>query len=798
MPILRSLRRSPGFAIASVLILGLGIGLATAVFSIAHAMLLRPLPVREQGRIVALWGENESRTFLNFPLHIKHAREFARETRTLESTAFFAYEGAWTSPIKDGDRLIPLALALVSGNYFSVLDARPLLGRTLQAEDDVAGADPVVVLSHEAWQRDFGGDAAVLGRRVELHVTGMQYRIVGVMPPGLDFPRGTDLWSPVVPAFARRGTLEDGDVDLIGRLKPGLAPAAARDELTGLFRREPYSRWGGTITAVATTFSRLVTGEVRPAVLVFSLSTALLLLITCINVANLLLVRGLARARELTVRAALGAQRSRIVLHLLGENAVLALGGGLLGVLIARVAVQAFAAFAPAGLPRVGPIGIDATALVAALGITLGALLLFGLLPAIATSRVDLLTTLRSGLRQGGSRGGRRAAEGLVTAQVALAVLVLAAAGLLGRSLLELERAELSFEPSRLVIGALTVRIDAIDNRDKQVAMVDRVTEAVRAIPGVVAVSPVNAVPFSGSGGWDGRPSAVGQSGADQQRNPMLNMEIVTADYFRAFDMPVVRGRGFTDQDREGAPRVIMLSESAARHFWPGGDPIGKRMFMMANDTATVIGIVRDTRYRELRTARASIYYPFAQSTFPFAPTTLAIRTSLPAADLIPQLRRTLGAVDPAVAVAQLSPFGSFLDAPLAQPRFNAFLLGVFAAGAVLLAAVGLFGVMAQMVRQRSRELGVRMALGATAANVRAMVLSRGLAIAGVGVGVGLVAALLANRLLGAMLYGVSPSDGVTLVLVAALILGVAAVATGIPARAGTRIEPAVALRAEE
>jgi putative ABC transport system permease protein len=798
MPLFRALRRGPGFAIASVLILALGIGLATAVFSIAHTMLLRPLPVRDQDRIVALWGENEARTFLNFPLQINHAREFARQTRTLESTAFFAYEGAWTTPIKDGDRLISLALALVSGNYFSVLDARPLLGRTLQADDDVAGAEPVVVLSHEAWQRDFGGDAAVLGRRVELHVTGMEYRIVGVMPPGLDFPRGTDLWSPVVPAFARRGTAEDGDVDLIGRLRPGLAPPAARDELTGMFRREPYTRWGGTITAVTTTFPRLVTGEVRPAVMVFSLSTALLLLITCINVANLLLVRGLSRARELAVRAALGAQRSRIVLHLLGENAVLALGGGLLGVLVARVAVQAFSAFAPAGLPRVGSIGIDGTALVAALVITLGALLLFGLLPAIATSRVDLLATLRSGLRQGGSRGGRRAAEGLVTAQVALAVLVLAAAGLLGRSLLELERAELSFEPSRLVIGALTVRLDAIDNRAKQVAMVDRVTEAVRAIPGVVAVSPVNAVPFSGSGGWDGRPSAVGQSEQDRQRNPMLNMEIVTADYFRAFEMPVVRGRGFTDQDREGAPGVIMLSESAARHFWPGGDPIGKRMFMMANDTATVIGIVRDTRYRELRTARASIYYPFAQSKFPFAPTTLAIRTSLPAADLIPQLRRTLDAVDPAVAVAQLSPFGSFLDAPLAQPRFNAFLLGVFAAGAVLLAAVGLFGVMAQMVKHRGRELGVRMALGATAGNVRAMVLSRGLAIAGVGVGVGIVGALLANRLLASMLYGVSPSDGMTLVLVSAAILVVAAVATGIPARAGTRIDPAVALRAEE
>ncbi|NOT09656.1 MAG: FtsX-like permease family protein [Gemmatimonadales bacterium] len=798
MPILRSLRRSPGFAVTSILILGLGIGLATAVFSVAHTMLIRPLPVRDQDRIIALWGENQARTFLNFPLQIRHAREFARQTRTLETTAFFAYEGSWISPVRDGDRLIPLALAYVSGNYFSMLGARPLVGRALQLEDDVVGADPVVVLSHAAWQRDFGGDASVLGRRVELHVTGMRYRVVGVMPPGLDYPRGADLWSPIVPAFAKRGALEDGDVALIGRLRPGVSPSAVRDELSVFFRREPYSRWGGTVTAVATSFSRLVTGEVRPAVLIFSFATALLLLITCINVANLVLVRGLSRGRELTVRAALGAQRSRLVLHLLGENAVLALAGGGLGVLVARGAVEAFGAFAPVGLPRVGPIGIDGTALAAALAIALGALLLFGLLPAVASSRVDLLATLRSGLRQGGSRGGRRVAEGLVTAQVVLAVVVLAAAGLLGRSLLKLEHAELSFEPSRLLIGDLTIRIDALEGRARQVALLDQITEAVRAVHGVVAVSPVNAVPFSGSGGWDGRPSVVGQSEQDSQGNPMLNMEIVTPDYFRVFEMPVLRGRGFSDADREGAPKVIMLSESAARYFWPQGDAIGKRMFMVGNDTASVIGIVRDTRYRELKTARASIYYPFAQSPFPFAPTSLSIRTALPATELIPQLTRALGAVDPSVAVVRLAPFGRYLEAQLAQPRFNALLLGVFAVGAVALAAVGLFGVMAQMVKQRSRELGVRMALGATATNVRAIVLWRGLTIAGVGVGVGIAGALLANRMLRAMLYGVGPSDGVTLLLVGGLILAVAAVATGIPARAGSRLDPAATLRVEE
>jgi hypothetical protein len=289
----------------------------------------------------------------------------------------------------------------------------------------------------------------------------------------------------------------------------------------------------------------------------------------------------------------------------------------------------------------------------------------------------------------------------------------------------------------------------------------------------------------------------VGQVPEETEANPMLNMEVVTPDYFTTFELPVLRGRHFTDADRDGAPPVVMLSESAARHFWPTGNAIGGRL-RMGTDTATVIGVVPDTRYRELRNARASIYFPFGQSRFPFAPTTLAIRTRLPATELIPQLLRVLDAVDPAVQVVRVAPFQAFLDGPLAQPRFNALLLGVFAAGAVLLAAVGLFGVMAQLVKQRARELGIRMALGATASNVRAMVLSRGLAIAGVGLGVGVVGALLSNRLLGSMLYGISPTDWLTLLLVSGLMLATATIATTIPARAGTKIDPAVTLRAEE
>jgi predicted permease len=313
----------------------------------------------------------------------------------------------------------------------------------------------------------------------------------------------------------------------------------------------------------------------------------------------------------------------------------------------------------------------------------------------------------------------------------------------------------------------------------------------------VRAVSPVVAIPFSGSGGWDGRPAREGQSSAEAAGNPMLNMEVVGPGYFTTLGVPVVRGRGFTDADREGAAAVIMISESAARHYWPNDDPIGMRLVMGSSPALTVVGVVPDTRYRDLRDARASIYFPLRQSFFPFAPLNLAIRTSGPPADMVPAIRRVIAESAPGVALVGAAPFATYLDGPLAQPRLNALLLAIFAGAAVVLAAVGLFGIMMTMVRQRTRELGVRMALGATAHDLRGMVMRRGLAIAATGSALGLLGALLANRLLAALLYEVSPTDGVTLAAVTGLLLGIAALASFIPARSSTRIDAVVALRAD-
>src|SRR5881396_2853526 len=793
----RRLARTPGFALTAILTLALGIGLATAVFTVADALLLRRLPVRDQDRLVVLWGQAPDRGF-DYPFTLDEAREFARRTRSLTQVAFFGYEGAWPRPIRDGERISRLRGALVSGEFFDVLGAQPVLGRALHAGDDVVGAAPVVVLSHGIWQRQFGGDAKVLGRQIVTYGTGVAYTIVGVMPQGLDYPRGADMWAPLVPARTRPGTDSTvADVEVIGRLRPGAIAAHARAELTAFYGRPEGSPWDRDMRGVVHTLPRLVVGETQPALIAFAAAAGLLLLITCINVANLLLVRGLARVREIAVRSALGAGRGQVIVQLLTENALLAIAGGVLGLAVAAGAVRIFVAFAPAGVPRLDEIQVNATVLVGAVAITSIAMLIFALAPAVITSRVELERALRSDPRHSAGRRSRPATEALVAGQLALALLVLSAAGLIARSLIKLERAELSLEPSHLLIGDLTLRYDRFDTAAKQRALLERLLSQVRAIPGVRAASPVVAVPFSGSGGWDGKPQAEGQSAEQTAANPMLNMEVVTPDYFATLGISVRRGRVFTDADREGAPPVVVISESAARYYWPGVDPIGKRLGENFERTATVVGVVPDTRYRDLRDARASIYFPLRQSFFPYMPMKLAIRTSGSPADLVPTIRRVIAETEPGVALASAAPFGTFLEAPLAQPRLNALLLGVFAGAAVALAAVGLFGAMATMVRQRTRELGVRMALGATAPDLRRMVMRRGLTIAGVGAVVGLLGALLANRLLVALLYDVTPTDLTTLTAVTGLLIGVAALASLIPARSSTRIDAVIALRAE-
>ncbi|HEX9562980.1 MAG TPA: ABC transporter permease [Gemmatimonadaceae bacterium] len=796
---IRLLRRAPGFLVATVLTLALGIGLWTAAFTVGHAILIRELPVRDQERLVLLWGATPDGNFTNYPMGLDLADRFTRQASAFDAVGWFTYQGAVPVPIRDGDRVVLLRRALVSGNYFDVLGVSPLLGRGLRPADDEVGAEPVVVLSHAAWQDQYGGDPDVVGRRLPVHENGVSYTIVGVMPPGLRFPAQVDFWAAVTPINAQRGTTAYVGVNLLARLRTGATADAARAELAAFYRRPDAANWQRDLRATVNSFSRTVVGDTRPALLAFWSAAALLLVIACANVAGLLMVRGLSRSREFAVRSALGAARGRVVRQLLGENAILASLGGALGVVVAVAAVRGFIAFAPAGVPRLDELAVNSTALVVALLVSMFVVMLFGLAPAISASRVNLQQVLRSDARQSASRGSRLAAEAMVAGQVALAFVVLSASGLIVRSLIALERAELSFEPRGLLIGSLALRVDAFDTKDKQLALLDRIIPRIEAVPGVRAVSPVVAAPFSGTGGWDGRPSVEGQSTADSAGNPMLNMEVITAEYFATFGIPILRGRAFTDRDREDSPPVIMLSEGAARHYWPSADPVGQRLRFGAGpgDLFTVVGIVPETRYRDLRDARPSIYFPLRQSFFPFAPLVLAIRTTGPEVSLLPAIRQAAADVDAGVAFRRLSPFSMYLDQPLAQPRLNAFLLTLFSAAAVGLASVGLFGVMTAMVRQRTRELGVRVALGATVEGLRRMVIGRGIAIAVAGLGFGLLGAQVANRSLAGLLFEVQPTDGRTLSAVVVMLLVVTTVSGVIAARRSVRVDPMSALRNE-
>ena len=796
----RSLIRAPGFALIAVLTLALGIGMSTAVFTVADGILIRRLPVGDQDRLVVLWSETREQT-ASWPLAIDDARELARRRGALEHTGFVGYYGSAPETIQDGDQVYRLRRSLVSGNFFEVLQTQPVLGRALRAEDDLVGAALVAVLNYRAWRQQFGGDPAIVGRQLLIHDTGRAYRIVGVMPQGLDYPAATDFWAPLVAtSTGSADSLNLVSLHLVGRLRPGASRADAEAEVTTYLHRPEASSWSRDLRGAGQALPTLVVGRTKPAVLIFAAAAGLLLLLTSINVANLLLVRGLGRARELVVRSALGAGRRRLVGQLLSESVLLALAGGVLGFALAAASVRGFVAVAPADIPRLDEIHLNGAAVLAAIGITAAATMLFALAPAFATSRVTLQDVLRAGSRQSGGGGRVRiVTEGLVAAQIALAVMVLFAAGLVGKSLLKLERVDLSYQPRRVLIGELALRVGGADGMTRQVALLDGVLARVAALPGVEAVSPALTVPFAPTGfGIDGFLVKPGQAAAESAKNPLLNIQIVAPTYFATLGIPVVHGRPFSASDREGGTPVVIVSESTARYYWPGTDPLGQTLgFSPSDPRLTVVGVVPDTRYRELRTARPSVYFPLRQSVFPVVPLVLVIRTAGSPASTVGALRKAIAEVDPDVVLARASPLETFLDQPRAQPRLNALLLAAFAAAAVLLAAVGLFGVIATMVRQRTRELGIRMALGATPGGMRRLVMGRGLAIAVAGTMAGIGGALVTSRLLTDLLFEVGPWDRVTLAIAAALILGVAAIASFYPAQASMRIDAGISLRSD-
>jgi putative ABC transport system permease protein len=775
------------FSKTAVVTLAIGIGAATAV-----------VPVTAEERLAVLYGATLDGKFPNVPLTLAELTEFQRQSRALEQIAYHTFRGAFVETFRSTDRALQLRTSLVSGNWFDVLGANPALGRVFRIEDDTRGSAPVLVLSHQAWQKYFAGDSGVLGRQITIATNGRSLEIVGVMPPGLEYPRGTEAWTPLTAYSIANGSFEltSNELDMLGRLSPGATHEQARAELTAFFSRLPTGGFRTEARGVVHGLREIVLGDAKPAMRIVLLAAAMLLLIACVNVTNLLLIRSFDRSRELVVRAALGASRGRIVRHQLAETARLAVAAGIAGTIVAVVAVRLFVAFAPPSFPRLDTI-VDRTALTVAVAVTILSLVIAGLGPAVFASRVNAGDALRSGTKQTMSKRFRLVGELLVATQVALAVVALSAAALVTRSFINLQRTDLAFRADLLVAADLVIPTDRLASKSRYLDLHERLAERLTSMPGVRDVTPVLSVPFIGSGGGiDGRVALPGQGTEERQRNPIVNMEIIAPSYLATIGTPVLQGRAFADTDRDGAPGVVIVSASTARALWPGQDPVGKRVEMGRNRQPTVVGVVPDTRYRDLRSARPSVYFPLAQSFFPVAPTKLLVRleVTVSAASLI---RQAVSDVDPGVTVASVATLEEHLEGPRAQPRLNSLILGAFAAAALTLAAIGLFSVMSTMVRRRSREIGIRMALGATSREVGTMVVVRGLLITVTGTLVGIVVARATGTLMSGLLYEIEASDILTTAAVALVVLIVAVVASVLPAKAGSRVEPLTALRAD-
>ena len=798
----RSLRRNPGFAVSAVGILALGIGVSTAMFGLANTVLRRPLPVRNQDRLAVVHGHGLG-NIEHVPVSFTRYKAIRDASRAFSEVAGFGYGGTWPHLVDDGDRRLTLVGALVTGNFFHTLGARPVLGRLLEPADDVFGAQPVLVLSDAAWRRDFHADRGVIGHHLTLHDRKIQYTIVGVAPSGLSFPGGAEYWAPIVP-FTTPAANSPGIafLDVVGRLAPGATMEQSRGEFQGFLRHDGFDdrpRAMPGASATVESFSNAVFGNAKPILTAMAAAVALLFLITCINVGNLMLLRAASRRREIAVRRAIGARYADVARQLLVESVLISATAGAIGLALAAALWRMIGVVAPSTLPRLDDVAGSGAPVFLAVTVTCAATIIFGVAPALWAAREDPSSVLQSASRSGTESSSHAAFKrGLVVCQVALAIVVLAAAGVVTRSLARLQRLDLGFNPDRLTIVEVTWPQGGLANLPTTRAAMDGALERVQHLPGVIAATPLLVSPFSGLGGWSAEYNARATS-ADTTKRTWLNVEAVGPDYFKTFEIPVRRGRAFADADRDGAERVVIISEALARHFWPReeavGQEIGGPFIGKKNEFARVVGVVPDTRYRDLRAPMPTIYFPHRQ--FVAAQSFIGIRTAGNAADIIPVARKAIAGVDPDVVMWRARTMENLLADPMAEPRLSAALLGGFGIGALLLAAFGLYAVTATAVRSRTRELGIRVALGASPTTLYRMVLRQASSVVLIGVVVGLVGAVAAARFVQAMVFDVSPTDPASLASVTLILVGVALVAAFVPARRAARVDPVGALRAE-
>lgn len=798
----RSLTRAKAFSGAAVLTLALGIAGTAAIFALVEGVLLRPLPMRDADRLVVAWKELRSSGFTHYPFGGLEIQAVGEASHTIEAVAGVNRNGVgrWVM-VEDGSSSYVRGV-LVTGGLFDVLGVAPILGRTFTPAHDARGAENLIVISHGLWQRRYGGSIDVVGRRVSIE--GQAFVIAGVMPPELDYPTGVEVWRTTA-SVSTDGPFDDAamrELDLVARLRPGVTVAQAAGELDILAPQVALAVPGrpvGLVTIVQP-LEEAIFGDIRTPMLLIFAAVCVVLLIACANVANLLLMRGEGRRAELAIRAALGAGRGRIAMEVLAESTLLALAGGAAGLLITWWTLQGLVAIVPDNLPRIESVRVNGVVVAFTMTVALVTSILAGLVPALASSRADLMAQLRHGGRGVSGAADRNGRRAFVIVQMALAVTVIAAAGVLTRSLIRLQAVDPGFDESRLVLVELAVPSETHVDRVRYGQFLDATIATLQGAPAIVGVTPVNMPPFSGEDGWDvPRFTAEGQSADSAAINPALNLESIFPNYFATVDVPVVRGRAFTDADRRGTLAVAIVSEDVAAATWPGDDPLGKRLKMggiEARDSwYVVVGVAATTRYRELAALRPTIYLPAAQ--FQMTARLLAIRTTAPVGQVAALARERISAINPTVQVMSVSSFDEILGQHVARPRFNAFVVGAFGVVALILAAVGLYAVTAAYVRQRDREVRVRIALGATAHHVRRLILGESLVLAALGAIVGLAGAVGATRLVRGLLFEIDPLDPVTLIGTTLLLMTSALLACYLPVRRATRLDAVAVLRAD-
>ncbi len=796
---IRSLRRSPGFALIAVLTLALGIGANSAIFSVVNGVLLQPLPYPESDRLVRVYSLYEGDRWTASP---SDWVDWRRESRTLQDVGGHYRTTATLSGAGPAQRV---SGAMVTHNLLSVLGVSPALGRSFGPEDALPGQDRVAIIGHRLWQDRFGGDPDIVGRTVV--IGGASHVIVGVMPVGFEYPEDAELWRPL--AFTEEDLADQRGahyLSLVGRLQPDRRIEDASTEIQTLAARieeaypETSTGWSATVVGLRES----IVGDVRPALLLLLGAVGLVLLIACANVANLVLVKALERDRELAVRAALGASRYRLLRGLLVESLVLATLGGAAGLLLAQWGTDVLKLLGPEDIPRLGAVGIDGTVLAFTGGTAIFTAILFGLLPGL---RAAFDRRLRERLTEGGrglsaQLGTRRARSALVVGEIALAVMLVTGALLLIKSFVRLNQVDPGFRHERL----LTLSVSLPDARYPEPAQAREyfreLTGRVEALPGVVAADAVFGLPLSGFFYSMSIHEVDGQR-PPRNEEPSVQLRIVTPGYFHNMGIPLVEGREFLESDRADAPLVAMVNESAARLLWEGADPLG-RSFSLGTHLGlggprvggTVVGIVRDFKHFDLDEAAPPEAY-FVHSQFPVEDMSLAVRTTVPPASLAGPVTDVVREMDPEVPPYSVLTMEQRLRESIAQPRFYMLLLAIFAGTALALAAVGIYGVIAHTVTQRTRELGIRIALGARQREVLRMVLAHGLALGATGVVIGTLIALATTRTLAGLLFEVAPTDLATFIAVPAFLLAVTLVACWLPARRATRIDPVEALRAE-